>query len=474
MNVRVRPVHSRLFLVLLEGACLLPLLIASRGAAQPAATPAAFQDGDRWCALGDSITHGGTYHDLVQLFYLTRFPGRTVVAFNCGISGDTAAGALRRLDWDVLAKRPTVSSVMFGMNDVGRALYGNDRGGPGVTQQRREHIASYRENLALIVSRLREAGSHVILLTPSIFDQTFEGEPPKQTGVNDALSACAEIVRELAASSNCAVVDIFALMERINREQQAKDLAFTVVGPDRVHPGAPGHFLMAYAFLKAQEMPSLVSRLSIDLVNNGVAVENGTVEDVRKQHDGGLLFTWAARALPFPVDPEIQPALGLVPFMQELNQEVLQVLGLRRGRYELRVDDSSTGVFTAEQFAAGINLAAIPDTPQFVQALDVLRLVKARAELVSENLRRIAQVEFRLVPDLPRPVTLDQVRPLIDVRLLSLEPVPDNASFRRALELYSQRKSRESEALGSADRLARLAGLTAQPRSHIYLIRPAR
>ncbi|MGH8018086.1 MAG: SGNH/GDSL hydrolase family protein, partial [Opitutaceae bacterium] len=442
--------------------------------AQSGSAPELFQDGDRWCAIGDSITHTGSYHEWVQLFYLTRYPDRAVTAFNCGISGDTTAGALRRLDWDVLTKRPTVSSVMFGMNDVDRRLYGDTAGDANLEQTRRERIDAYRANLTNLAGLLQKSGSRVILLTPSIFDQTAEGERPKQTGVNDALAECAAIVRELAEQSGASLVDVHALMDRITREQQAKSAAFTLVGPDRAHPGAPGHFIMAYAFLKAQQAAPFVARLYINLESDEVLADNGTAEDVRKQQDGGLLFTWGARALPFPVDPEIQPALSFVPFTQEFNQEVLQVVGLQRGRYELRVDDSSAGIFTAEQFAAGINLAAIANTPQYVQALDVLRLVKARAELVSDNLRRIAQVEFRVAPDLPRPLTLEQVQPLVNERLSSLEPGAANASFRRALELYPQRKESETEALGSADRLARLARLTAQPRSHIYLIRAVR
>ncbi|BET68346.1 SGNH/GDSL hydrolase family protein [Opitutales bacterium ASA1] len=471
MKTRQGTVRSwRLIASVLASTCLGSWLAPSAGAQ----TVAAFQDGDRWAVLGDSITHGGSFHQWVDLFYLTRHPDRSVTMLNCGISGDTAAGALQRLEWDVLAKRPTVVSVMFGMNDVGRALYAEGRSGPEVERERRERIDSYRENLRNLVDRLQAAGVRVILFTPSIYDQTAVGESPRLVGVNEALAACAQIVRDTAVATGAGIVDVFALMDRINREQQTTRPEFTIVGPDRVHPEAPGHLVMAYALLRAQQAPRIVARLSIDLASGAVVTENGSAEDVRKQADGGLLFTWGARALPFPVAPEILPAMGLVPFVDELNQEVLTISGLRRGNYELRVDDARVGVFTAEQFAAGLNIATSSDTPQHVQSLDVLRLVEARGELVSENLRRIAQVEFRVAPAVERPVGLDQIKPLVQERLFSLEPGPANASFRRALELYEQRKVRESEAVGSADRLLRLARLTAQPRSHIYLIRPVR
>ena len=35
---------------------------------------ALFRDGDRVCLIGDSITHSGTFHSHIFLYYATRFP----------------------------------------------------------------------------------------------------------------------------------------------------------------------------------------------------------------------------------------------------------------------------------------------------------------------------------------------------------------------------------------------------------------
>lgn len=45
-----------------------------------------FSDGERVCFVGDSITHGGSYHSYVYLYYLTRFPDRDIRVFNDGIT----------------------------------------------------------------------------------------------------------------------------------------------------------------------------------------------------------------------------------------------------------------------------------------------------------------------------------------------------------------------------------------------------
>src|SRR5207302_10896008 len=77
-------------------ACLAALLATSLfavaaedfGSAQP------FKSGDTVCFVGDSITHGGTYHAIVALYYATRFPDRELRTFNCGIGGDRASGIM--------------------------------------------------------------------------------------------------------------------------------------------------------------------------------------------------------------------------------------------------------------------------------------------------------------------------------------------------------------------------------------------
>src|SRR5205085_5519306 len=72
--------------------------------------------------------------------------GRTVTVLNHGVSGDTTAGGLDRLDW-MLADKPDIVLVELGAND---ALRGTD---PAVTEK----------NLAAIVEKLKAAGGKVWL-----------------------------------------------------------------------------------------------------------------------------------------------------------------------------------------------------------------------------------------------------------------------------------------------------------------------
>jgi len=51
-----------------------------------------FKDGDKICFIGNSITHGGTYHTFLQFYMATRFPNVKLEFYNAGISGDVADG----------------------------------------------------------------------------------------------------------------------------------------------------------------------------------------------------------------------------------------------------------------------------------------------------------------------------------------------------------------------------------------------
>src|ERR1035438_7237204 len=83
---------------------LILLVLLALSCAQAANGP--FQDGDRVCFVGDSITSGGGYHAYVQLFYATRYPTRELTYFNCGHSGGSAGecyrDSSRRLDGGAL------------------------------------------------------------------------------------------------------------------------------------------------------------------------------------------------------------------------------------------------------------------------------------------------------------------------------------------------------------------------------------
>lgn len=347
-----------------------------------------FKDGETVCFLGDSITHGGRYHSFIYDYYLTRFPERTIRFVNAGVSGDSAGGAWGRLEEDVITKKPTSIAVMFGMNDVNRGSYVADPDAQKKAAQL-DAFNRYVSNMGRLVERLRkEVNPRLVMITPSPFDQTAVNDRNNnQPGCNEGLARCAGAVRELAAKYNGEVVDFHGPMTAFNLERQKNDPAFTIVGPDRVHPGAPGHLLMAWLFLKAQGAPALVSKVTVDASKGDVTeAANATVSGLAKKGDG-VAFTVLEKALPFPVEEAAKPLLAQVPVERDLNQEVVRVTGLTPGAYELLIDGTAVGRHSAEELAKGVNLAFNGAAPQFRQAAAVAKINESRrsAETVLRN-----------------------------------------------------------------------------------------
>jgi acyl-CoA thioesterase I len=112
---------------------------------------AAAQAGPRVLALGDSLTAGlGLPPDEsfpARLQQRLRAGGSAVEVVNAGVSGDTSAGGLARLDW-ALADHPDVVLIELGAND---ALRGID---PKQTYA----------NLDKILARVKESGAKVLLM----------------------------------------------------------------------------------------------------------------------------------------------------------------------------------------------------------------------------------------------------------------------------------------------------------------------
>ncbi|MHC4886632.1 MAG: SGNH/GDSL hydrolase family protein, partial [Planctomycetota bacterium] len=256
----------------------LTLTIAMALMALPAvageSAPALFQDGDRVCFIGDSITHGdlgqSDYHEFIYLYYLTRFPDRTITIFDRGISGDTSWGTIARYGEDIAPCKATVSTIMLGMNDVDRGLYGSStKVAPAIQKKREAKLAKYRESMTTLCERIVNGGGKLILFTPSPYDQVTLTRNPERLmasrpRVNDGLLECTKSVRSLAKDLSASVVDMNTGVLDVLARQHKVDRTYSFFDKLRVHPDMRGHFVMAYLFLKAQKAPGTVSAVEID------------------------------------------------------------------------------------------------------------------------------------------------------------------------------------------------------------------
>ena len=187
-----------------------------------------------------------------------------------------------------------------------------------------------------------------------------------------------------------------------NKELQQKDPSFTLCGNDRIHPDNDGHMVMAYLFLKAQGFAGKdVANMEINAnKKQAVKAEGCTISNIKKIGKD-ISFDYLAEALPYPLDTIARgwgskksqaEVIKEVPFMEEMNTELLKVTGLK-GQYKLLIDDQEIGTWDAADLAKGINLAAESKTPQYQQALTIMHLNEYRWEL-ERTFREYAWCQF--------------------------------------------------------------------------------
>lgn len=334
----------------------------------------ALRDGDTVVFYGDSITDQRLYTTFAESYIVTRFPKLRVRFIHSGWGGDRVSGGGGgpidvRLQRDVIAYKPTVMTIMLGMNDA--------RYKPFDDQLLSEFAAGYMHIVKTVKAAL--PGIRITAVQPSPYDDVTRA-PLFDTGYNAVLVRYSAHLRDLAKQENLEVADLNTSVVAALGKANAKDPKQAAkMLPDRVHPGPSGHLLMAEALLKAWNAPAVVTDVAIGAAQQTATRRVGTVVAQIERVGTGLTWTQMDAALPMPVDwkdPLIQLAADSSDFVQALDLETLQVTDLVDGTYRLTIDGEDMGTFSAAQLAGSINLAALP-TPMLKQALEVAQLTIA-------------------------------------------------------------------------------------------------
>ena len=343
------------------------LVVFAVGQTAKAEDAFALKEGDRVVFYGDSITDQRLYTTFTETFVVTRFPKMNVRFVHSGWGGDRVTGGGGgpidvRLKRDVLAYRPTVMTVMLGMNDASYQPFKQDI------------FDTYAKGYENIVATMKKEipGIRMTLIQPSPFDDVTR--PPNfEGGYNAVLVRYGEFVKELAKKNGLDVADLNTYVVEATKKAFASDPENAKnLNPDRVHPAPSGQLLMAAALLKAWRAPGLVSSVKVTINDKSEVAAVGVdsaVSDIKL--DGGKL-TWNQldEALPFPVnlnDKNTALAIQSSDFIETLNEQPLTVQGLAVGNYHLKIDNMDIGDFSTADLAKGINLA-VKDTPMTQQA----------------------------------------------------------------------------------------------------------
>jgi lysophospholipase L1-like esterase len=198
---------------------------------------------DRILFTGDSITdsnrRGDKNHPLGMSGYVlfaaagisAQVASPKLEIYNRGIGGNRVKDLLGRFDADLLALKPTVVSILIGINDTWRAF---DRNDPTSTE-------AYEADYRTILTRIRdELGARVVLLEPFLLHV-----PPDRATWRTDLNPRIDVVRKLVLEFGTELIPLDGLFA-----QAATQAPPAFWAEDGVHPTIPGHQLIAKAWLK--------------------------------------------------------------------------------------------------------------------------------------------------------------------------------------------------------------------------------
>jgi lysophospholipase L1-like esterase len=196
--------------------------------------------GERIIFLGDSITQGGAgpqgYVTLVKqtLGKLKIDPGIEVIG--AGISGNKVPDLQKRLERDVLSKKPSIVVIYIGINDVWHS-----ESGRGTSKD------DYEKGLKEIIGRIREAGGKVILCTASVVGEKHDGS----NKLDGMLDEYCEISRKVAAETRVQLLDLRKAFLAHSKEHNQENKESGVLTSDKVHLNAVGNQFVARQMLTA-------------------------------------------------------------------------------------------------------------------------------------------------------------------------------------------------------------------------------
>lgn len=190
--------------------------------------------GDRVVFLGDSITAQGAqtggYVDLVK----KAVASQGVEVIGAGIGGHKVPDLEKRLDRDVISKKPTVVVIYIGINDVWHS-----------TRNAGTSKDKFESGLHSLIKRCNDAGARVILCTASVIGEKTDGS----NDLDKLLDEYCEISRGVAKKSKTQLIDLRAgflsALKGSNKKNEHKGILTT----DGVHLNAAGNQFVAKQML---------------------------------------------------------------------------------------------------------------------------------------------------------------------------------------------------------------------------------
>ena len=205
---------------------------------------------------GDSITEcgrafpignkkdglGSGYADMVNTAITAIYPEKNIEIYNTGISGNSSYELYNRFDSDVMEFKPSLVTMMIGINDVERYVKNSLSGADKETLDFLSY-PSYEERMRQMIEKVLNFSSELILITP--FYLEFDCCDIRRKTCNEY----ADTVRFLAKEYGLKLLDT-----QKHFDEFLVKAPYTLLSADKIHPNKIGHHIIAKELLKLIEI----------------------------------------------------------------------------------------------------------------------------------------------------------------------------------------------------------------------------
>jgi lysophospholipase L1-like esterase len=204
--------------------------------------PVPLKKGDKIVFLGDSITAGGVdkngYVTLIKKELNEKHKDLNIEIVGAGISGNKVPDLQKRLEKDVLAKKPTIVVIYIGINDV---WHGESNPANGTPKDK------FESGLKDIIGKIQASGARVVLCTPTVIGE----KKPGTNKLDKLLDEYSEVSRGVAKDTKSVPCDLRKAFQDHITGNNADNKDSGVLTTDRVHLNGAGNKLVAETMLKA-------------------------------------------------------------------------------------------------------------------------------------------------------------------------------------------------------------------------------
>jgi lysophospholipase L1-like esterase len=203
--------------------------------------PVPLKKGDRIVFLGDSITEGGVrpkgYVTLIKRALGDKHKDLEIEVIGAGVSGNKVPDLQRRLEKDVLARKPTLVVIYIGINDV---WHGENDPAKGTSKE------DFEAGLKEVIGKITASGARVVLCTPSVIGEKKDGA----NKLDRKLDEYADVSRKVAKDLKVPVCDLRKAFQAYLQEHNPDNKEAGILTSDRVHLNDAGNKFVAETILK--------------------------------------------------------------------------------------------------------------------------------------------------------------------------------------------------------------------------------